>query len=145
MRPPCPPNCFVSESIPVNRLVRLQIPETPEIVVSAAGVVGTIVVVVPGAHGIVRNVPAAGDYISVQLILHHALFRRRTLKSAVSAAQPGFLVVVVTLSASGRRPLPLPVGRRVAAVSEVPAQADTGPLGLASARRESPCALPTAS
>jgi hypothetical protein len=114
-------NCPLSESILVNRLIHLQPVEVVRTVLSAGCVVDIIVVVAASTHDIVKNVPAAGDYISVQLILHHALFRKRTLKSAVSAAQRGFLAVVVILSASGRRPLPLPVGRRVAAGSEVPA------------------------
>jgi hypothetical protein len=70
MRPPCPQNYFVSESILVNRLVHLQIAEVVEIVVSVVAVVGTIVVVAPGAPGIVSSVLVADDYTFVQLILH---------------------------------------------------------------------------
>jgi hypothetical protein len=97
------------------------LPVAAEIVVVVVGVLGLAVVAVPGAPGTASNVLLTGGYTFVQLVLHHALFRTHTKKFAESAAQPGFLVVVVTPSSSGRRPLPLLVVRRVAAGSEVPA------------------------
>jgi hypothetical protein len=102
----------------------------------------------PDAHNIVKNVLASDGCTFVQLTLHPALFRRRTWKFAelfAAYALAIFPVVVAILSASGRRRLPLPVGRPVAAGSMVPAQGDTGPPDLAFARRESRCALPTVS
>jgi hypothetical protein len=111
---PCPQNYSLSESIPVNRLVHCLIAEAAETVEFVVVVQEIVAAAAPGAPDIASNVLLTGCYTFVQLVLHHALFRTHTKKFAESAAQPGFLVVVVIPSASGRRSLPLPVVRRVA-------------------------------